>query len=240
MKIALLGYGKMGQLVEEEAHAKGHKIIARFSRQLGTLQERKDELNQADLAIDFSQTASVLPHLKICLELNKPIVIGTTGWDEQLHIAQEMVIKSNGSCLYAPNFSIGVYLFQQIANYAASLLQPFQEYDVAGIEYHHREKLDKPSGTAKALSRNLLKHMPRINDLHFSSVRCGHIPGTHTLHFDSQFDALTLTHEARNRQGFAQGAIAAAEWLLPRQGFFSIDEMMQSINSTLRSQSPCN
>lgn len=229
MKIALLGYGKMGQLVEQLAHAKGHQIVVRFSRQLGTLQERKEELRQADLAIDFSQASFVLPHLEICLELEKPVVIGTTGWDEHLSVAEEMVNKTNGSCLYAPNFSIGVYLFQHIVNYAASLLQPFQDYDVAGIEYHHREKLDQPSGTAKTLSRNLLQHMPRIGEMHFSSIRCGHMPGTHTLHFDSQFDTLTLTHEARSRQGFAQGAIAAAEWILPRQGFFSIDEMMRSI-----------
>lgn len=232
MKIALLGYGKMGQLVEKSAHAKGHQIVSRFSRQLGTLQERKEELRQADLAIDFSQASSVLPHLEICLELSKPIVIGTTGWDEYIPVAQEKVIKSKGCCFYAPNFSLGVYLFQQIVNYAASLLQPFEEYDVSGIEYHHREKLDKPSGTAKALMQNILKHMPRMDDVHFSSVRCGHMPGTHTVHFDSSLDTLTLTHEARNRQGFAQGAIAAAEWVLPQQGFFSIDEMMQSIYLT--------
>jgi 4-hydroxy-tetrahydrodipicolinate reductase len=227
MKIALLGYGKMGQLVEQAAQAKGHQIVARFSRQLGMAQDRQQDLKQADLAIDFSQAACVLPHLELCLALGKPLIIGTTGWEEQYSFAKEMVAQHKGSCLYAPNFSIGVYLFQQIVAYAASLMQPFKDYDVSGIEYHHRQKLDKPSGTAKALSQNLLKHMPRVQDFSFSSVRCGHIPGTHTLHFDSPVDTLVLTHEARNRQGFAHGAIVAAEWLLNRQGFFSIDDMMQ-------------
>lgn len=226
MKIALLGYGKMGQLIEQAAQAKEHHIVARFSRQLGMAQDRRQDLDQADLAIDFSQAACVLPHLELCLTLGKPLVIGTTGWEEQHSIAKEMIKQHNGSCLYAPNFSIGVYLFQQIVAYAASLIHPFKDYDVSGIEYHHRQKLDKPSGTAKTLSKSLLQHMPRLQDLSFSSVRCGHIPGTHTLYFDSPVDTLILTHEARNRQGFAQGAIMAAEWLLNRQGFFSIEDMM--------------
>jgi 4-hydroxy-tetrahydrodipicolinate reductase len=227
MKIALLGYGKMGQLVEQAAQAKGHQIVARFSRHLGMVQDRKHDLAQADLAIDFSLAACVLPHLEICLTLDKPLVIGTTGWEEQCYIAKEMVEQGKGSCLHAPNFSIGVYLFQQIVAYAAALMQPFKDYDVSGIEYHHRQKQDKPSGTAKALSRNLLQNMPRAHDFSFSSVRCGHIPGTHTLYFDSPVDTLVLTHEARNRQGFAYGAIVAAEWLSNRKGFFSIDDMMQ-------------
>jgi 4-hydroxy-tetrahydrodipicolinate reductase len=227
MKIALIGYGKMGQLVEQLAAAKGHQIIARFSRHLGTPQERPQEIAQADIAIDFSQPSVVLNHLNLCLALGKPLVIGTTGWEEQLPTAQQLVKQAQGTCLYAPNFSVGFYLFQQIMGYAASLFQPFTDYDVSGIECHHRQKLDKPSGTAKALSQHLLQHMPRLQTLDFSSVRCGSMPGTHTLHFDSPVDTLTFTHQARNRQGFAQGAILAAEWLLPRQGFFTIDDMMQ-------------
>lgn len=227
MKIALIGYGKMGQLIEQLATANGHQITARFSRQLGTLRERPQDLAQADLAIDFSQATSVLNHLNICLSLGKPLVIGTTGWDEQLITAQQLVQQAKGSCLYSPNFSIGVYLFQQVMAYAASLFQNFSIYDVSGIEYHHKDKLDQPSGTAKALSQHLLHHMPRLHSLDFSSIRCGYIPGTHTLHFDSPADTLTFTHQARNRNGFAQGALMAAEWLLPRQGFFKIEDMMQ-------------
>lgn len=227
MKIALLGYGKMGQLVEQVAQAKGHQVIAKFSRQIGTLQDRQQDLAQADIVIDFSQAACVISHLEFCLALNKPLIIGTTGWEDQYFLAKKMVEAHKGSCLYAPNFSIGVYLFQKIIAYAALLMQSFEDYDVSGIEYHHRQKQDQPSGTAKALSQNLLQHMPRLQEFSFSSVRCGHIPGTHTLHFDSPVDTLVLTHEARNRQGFAHGAIMAAEWLLNQQGFFSIDDMMQ-------------
>lgn len=226
MKIALLGYGKMGQLIEQTAQTKGYPTIARFSRRLGLIDNRLDELAQADIAIDFSHSSAVLEHLKVCLSLNKPIVIGTTGWEEQLTEAQELVQEKNGSCLYAPNFSIGMFLFQMIMSYAAPLFQPFQDYDVSGIEYHHRQKLDQPSGTAQALSQQLLHHLPRLSNFNFSSIRCGHIPGTHTLHFDGPSDTLTFTHQARNRQGFADGALMAAEWLLKRQGFFSIEQMM--------------
>jgi 4-hydroxy-tetrahydrodipicolinate reductase len=227
MKIALIGYGKMGQLIEQLAATKDHDIAARFSLQLGTLHNRSQELAKADLAIDFSQASVVLNHLDICLSLGKPLVIGTTGWEEQLATAEERVEQAKGSCLYAPNFSIGFYLFQHIMGYAASLFQPFNDYDVSGIECHHRQKIDKPSGTAKALSQHILHHMPRLQSLDFSSVRCGHMPGTHTLYFDSSIDTLTFTHQARNRLGFAQGALMAAEWLLPRRGFFTIDDMMR-------------
>lgn len=245
MKIALLGYGKMGKLVEQTALEKGHEVIARFSRQLGLPQDRKQDLDQADLAIDFSQAACVMSHLELCLSLNKPLVIGTTGWENQHANAQEMVKEFKGSCLHAPNFSIGAYLFEQLAGFAAALFQPFQDYDVCGVEYHHRQKLDTPSGTAKALSKQLLKKMPRLDELNFTSVRCGHMPGTHTLQFDSSADTIALTHQARSRQGFACGAIMAAEWLLSRKGFFTIDDMMQShfhhIKETYaRDLSPCN
>jgi 4-hydroxy-tetrahydrodipicolinate reductase len=226
MKIALIGYGKMGKLIEQEALAKGHEIVARFSRQWGTVQNRPHDLAQADLAIDFSRASVVLDHLQICLSFSKPLVIGTTGWEEQRATAQKMVRDANGSCLHAPNFSIGVYLFQQITRYAASLFQPFTDYDVSGVEYHHRHKLDSPSGTAKTLTQNILHQMPRLNDLTFSSVRCGHIPGTHTLHFEGPTDSLIFTHQAHHRQGFADGAIMSAEWLRCRQGFYTFEDMM--------------
>lgn len=227
MKIALFGYGKMGQLIDQTAQNQGYVTIARFSRKLGIVQDRLQDLDQADIAIDFSQSTAVLEHLQLCLALKKPIVIGTTGWDQQLPQAQQMVREAGGSCLYAPNFSIGMVLFQAMMGFAASLFQPFASYDVSGIEVHHRDKLDQPSGTAKILKQKILNSLPRVTDFHFSSVRFGYIPGTHTIHFDSPADTLTFTHEARNRQGFADGALLAAEWLLPRQGFFTIEDMMQ-------------
>ena len=225
MKIALFGYGKMGLLVEQMAQAKGDEIIARFSKTLGTANDQAENLLAADVAIDFSNASCVLPHLELCLKLNIPLVIGTTGWEEQLTYAQERVKEKGGACLYAPNFSIGVFLFQQIVAYAATLFNPFVEYDVSGVEAHHRKKLDHPSGTAKTLTKQLLKKMPRLHDFHFTSIRSGYIPGTHTIQFNGPTDSITLTHEAHNRDGFAQGALLAAEWLITKKGFFSLDDM---------------
>ena len=230
MKIALIGYGKMGQLLEQIAQAKGNQVVARFSRQHGLLRDRVAELAQAEIVIDFSEASGVIEHLELCLELGKPLVIGTTGWEKDYAKAQEWVKQRNGSCFYAPNFSIGLYLFQHIIAYAASLFSAFEEYDVSGIEYHHRQKRDAPSGTAKLLSQIVSEQMPGQQDFHFSSVRCGHMPGTHTLHFDSPIDTLTFTHQARNRNGFAEGALLAAQWLLPRKGFFTMQEMMNDLD----------
>lgn len=227
MKIALLGYGKMGKLIEKIAEAQGHFVIARFSSNLGTLLKRKQELEDADIAIDFSHFGCLHAHLELCLSLNKPLVIGTTGWDENLEKAKSMVEEANGSCLYSPNFSIGVYLFQKIVAYAGALMQPFSAYDIGGAEIHHNQKKDHPSGTAKALTETLRHAMPRSKDFEFASVRCGQFPGTHTLYFDSSIDTITLTHEARSREGFAAGAIKGAEWLLSRQGFFTMDDFMK-------------
>lgn len=227
MKIALIGYGKMGKLIEQEALTQGLHIAALFSRHLGKAQERPQELALADVVIDFSHASAVLDNLQLCLSLGKPLVIGTTGWEEHLPKARGFVEEAGGSAMYAPNFSIGFYLYQQVLNYAAALFQPFNAYDVCGIEYHHNQKLDAPSGTAKGISKNMLQKMPRLNSLNFSSVRCGHMPGTHTIHFDSVPDTLTFTHQARNRLGFAQGALTAAKWLAGKRGFFTIDDMMQ-------------
>ena len=229
MKIALIGTGKLGQLIEQEAYKQGIQIAARFSRRLGLAQDRPQELAEADVVVDVSNASAVLDNIQLCLSLGKPLVIGATGWEEQLPKARQLVADAGGSCLYAPNFSIGFYLYQQILNYAATLFQHFQAYDVCGIECHHKQKLDAPSGTAKSLSKSILLHMPRLESLNFSSVRCGHMPGTHTIQFDSEPDTLTFTHQARNRLGFAQGALMAAKWLSSKKGFFSMDDLMQDL-----------
>ena len=232
MKIALIGYGKMGQLIEQIAGENGHLITARFSKNLGMPSSEDPALKEAEIVFDFSNGHAVLDHLDLCLSLKKPLLIGTTGWEEHFETAKEKVKNLNGSCLYSPNFSLGIHLFHKLISYTASLLEPFEEYDAAGIEYHHRKKVDAPSGTAKMLRQSILEKMPRLNDVNFSSVRCGHFPGTHTLLFDSPTDTLTLSHEARSRDGFAKGALSAGEWLLKKRGFFTlsdmVDEMMQA------------
>lgn len=225
MIIGLIGYGKMGKLVEQEALGQGFQVGAIFSREKPTAKA----LEQIDVAIDFSHGSAVLDHLQACLAAKRPLVIGTTGWEEYLPEARERVLKAQGAALYAPNFSIGFFLFQQMVSYAGTLFQHFEGYDVCGVEWHHKQKADRPSGTAKLLAKTLLQKMPRLQAFEFTSVRCGHMPGTHTLQFDSQSDTLTVTHEARNRLSFAQGALKAAEWLKGKQGFFSLEEMMQEV-----------
>ncbi|SPJ31689.1 4-hydroxy-tetrahydrodipicolinate reductase [Candidatus Protochlamydia amoebophila] len=222
MKIGLLGYGKIGKLIEKIALEKGHEIIAIITREDNDFQKK---LEQVDVLIDFSHPEVVLDHINWSIILNKPIVIGTTGWEDQLEQAREQIQKSTTSCLYSPNFLIGVQLFKQIVSYAAQLIRPFEEFDIAGVELHHNKKLDTPSGTAKALIKNIQEVLPHYS-LKFSSIRCGHMPGTHTLYFDSPTDTIILTHEARNREGFAMGAIKAAEWLKDKQGFFTIEDLV--------------
>lgn len=229
MKIALIGTGKMGQMIEKiiaETHQ--HQITAKFNKTTPfTLETAK--LAAADVYIDFSQSDCVLKHIEICAELRKPIVIGTTGWDAQLTEAKKLIDKHQIGCFYAPNFSIGVTLFSEIVAHAAVLLNSFDEYDVGGVEWHHRHKADAPSGTAKALTKVLLDNMSRSAAPQFTSVRCGSIPGTHTIEFDSPVDSITLTHTARSREGFARGAVRAAEWLQGKQGFFTMKDLIGSI-----------
>ena len=223
MKIALFGYGKMGRLVETIAQKNGHASVCIFDRSFSN----KAELENVDVAIDFSASDAVLDHLEACLAANKPLVIGTTGWDHQIGKAKERVSEANGSCFYSPNFSLGIYFFQKLVSYAGLLFQRLDQYDVCGIESHHAQKKDKPSGTAIALSHALKNQMPRVKDFAFTSIRCGHDPGNHTLIFDSQEDKITLSHQAHNREGFAFGALKAAEWLTNKKGFFTMDDMMK-------------
>jgi 4-hydroxy-tetrahydrodipicolinate reductase len=223
MKIALFGYGKMGKLIHEAACKKNHEIQL-IDRQM-TKTEKSKALRSCQLAIDFSHAHAVDDNIELCIENKKNLVIGTTGWDQDLEKMKSALQKSDIGCLYSPNFALGIALFKQIVAHAARLLAI--DYEVAGIEYHHSEKADSPSGTAKALTNEILKQKLGYKDFEFTSLRCGHLPGTHTLLFDSPSDTITLTHEARNRNCFAEGAVIAAEWLIDKKGFFTLDDYMQ-------------
>lgn len=227
MKIALIGYGKMGKLLHSLAETKGHSIIAIVdSKQPLSSRSSQEAIQQADVCIDFSTPESVLENVKFLSARKKNIVMGTTGWSKDLPKVQEMIAKSSTGFLHAPNFSIGVVLFLQILEKAAHLISPFQDYDIAGLEIHHKQKLDSPSGTAKAITSKLepiLANKP----LTFSSARVGNTPGTHSVIFDSPVDTITLTHAARNREGFVHGAITAAEWLQGKQGMFTLDDILK-------------
>ena len=225
MKIALIGYGKMGKMIEEAALQKGHSISAKFSPRKQLLTE--NSLSHADVCIDFSHPDCIFENIKMMASMGKSIVVGTTGWDHHLDEVRELVEKNNIGLIYSANFSIGVTLFFEIVSHAASLIGEFDGYDVGISEEHHRHKADSPSGTALVLSRLIHKIQEKRPPI--SSLRCGSIPGMHSVCFDSAHDTITLMHQARNRQGFAQGAVSAAEWLLGKRGFFTLEQMVRDL-----------
>lgn len=227
LKLALIGYGKMGQLVEEVAQTRGHQVISKIDpkEKYQTITEKA--LDGVDVCIDFSHPESVLENIQCASILGKNLVVGTTGWYEQISQAKKIISTHDVGLIYSPNFSLGVHLFLKIVAHAAALINSHVQYDVAGYEAHHRQKLDAPSGTALSILDVLLKEMTRKEkeEITFSSLRCGHIPGTHAVLFDSLVDTIELKHTARNRQGFAYGAVVAAEWIDQKKGFYSLEAL---------------
>jgi len=253
MKIALIGYGKMGKMIEQLARAQGHSIAAivdPFAKDTPSgIPVSKDiasaDLSSAEAAIEFTQPATAVENIVALARKKIPAVIGTTGWHEHMGEVRKAVEDAGSSLLWASNFSIGVNLFYRIAWYASQLVNNFPEYDIGGFEAHHNKKLDSPSGTAKTLAEGVVSRIdrkkkivwetmnrkPEDDELHFASLRMGSVPGTHSLFFDSPADTIEITHTARGREGFASGAIRAAQWLAAekRRGVFTIDEMLKDI-----------
>ena len=253
MKIAIIGYGKMGKMIEQIARAQGHAIAAIVDpfaddAPAGIAVSKtvaEAALDSADAAIEFTQPSTAAANIIALAERKIPTVVGTTGWHERMGEVSKAVEASGGSLLWASNFSIGVNLFYRIAWYAAELANNFPEYDVGGFEAHHNKKIDSPSGTAKILAEGALSRIdrkkkivwetmnrkPEADELHFPSLRMGSVPGIHSLFFDSPADTIEITHTARGREGFASGAIRAAQWLSAekRRGIFTIDDMLKDI-----------
>lgn len=225
MKIALLGYGKMGKMVETAAQSRGHTIVARINSSDWNVHA----LNSPDICIDFTLPESALDNLRRMISLKIPVVIGTTGWYDHLEEIKALVERQQSAVLYGPNFSVGVHIWMQTLAEASRLVNAFESYDASAIEQHHAQKLDSPSGTALEMARIVEKRIDRLQQLPISSVRCGFIPGTHTLTLDSPCDSISITHTARNREGFADGAIMAAEWLLGKRGLYSFSDCMQEM-----------
>ncbi|CCB85183.1 dihydrodipicolinate reductase [Parachlamydia acanthamoebae UV-7] len=223
MKIALVGYGKMGKMLEKLAIQKEHQIVSRVSSENC---EGWKSIHKADVCIEFSKPDAVLENLEKICNHGIPTVIGTTGWYDQFDQLKSLVDKYQVGVLYSPNFSLGIQLFLKMMRYAAQLMAPFPEYSAAGIEYHHSQKLDSPSGTAQKLAQVLNEELKSTPPLAFSSVRCGTFPGTHTILFDTFADTISFTHEARNREGFAAGAIRAAEWVVDKKGIFTFEQCL--------------
>jgi 4-hydroxy-tetrahydrodipicolinate reductase len=229
MKIALIGYGAMGGLIETLAIAKGHEIgrIIREADANLSAAELAERLNNSDVAIDFSAGGAVRRNVEACMLAGVPLVEGTTGWNEQRGQIEKFVTENDGAMVFGANFSIGVNLFYKITDYAAELFAKFPEYQAFIEEQHHSRKKDAPSGTALKLKDIVSRHI--AEGFSVSSTRAGNIPGTHRVGFDGPADQILLEHAARSREGFAAGAILAAEWIVGKKGFFEFADVMNEI-----------
>ncbi|HPE82930.1 MAG: 4-hydroxy-tetrahydrodipicolinate reductase [Aequorivita sp.] len=230
MKIALLGYGKMGKTIEKLALEKGHTIVFK-----STSDSEKGFFDEADAAIEFSSPESAVKNISRALEAGIPIVCGTTGWLEKHDEMVKLCEKRNGSFIYASNFSVGVNLFFSINDYVAKLMAPWKEYNVSVEEIHHLQKKDAPSGTAITIAEGILKHSDKKdwklntseeNSLNITAKREEDVKGTHTVSYNSSIDTISLKHEAHSREGFAMGAILAAEFLKDKKGIFTMRNVL--------------
>ena len=226
MKVALIGYGAMGQLVAAEARKAGDEVgVVITSKDSDLILAEK--LRGHDVAIDFSIGEAVLKNIEACARAKVPLVEGTTGWKQHEAQAKQIVNEHSGAMVYGANFSIGVNLFYRIAKQAAALFAAVEGYAPFIEEAHHNRKRDAPSGTALKLRDLMSEHLgPEIPT---SSTRAGYIPGTHRVGFDSEADQVLLTHTARSRQGFASGALLAAHWIVGRTGVFEFGEVIEEI-----------
>ena len=232
MEIALIGYGAMGRLIEDLAENKNHEIAVVIDESDAGLsaEELSEKLKNIDAAIDFSVAEAVQRNIEACLMANIPLVEGTTGWDSKKENIKKSVVEKNGAFVFGANFSIGVNLFYKIAAYASELFSKFEDYEAFIEEQHHSRKRDAPSGTALKLKEIVSKNIAK--DFSVSSTRAGNIPGTHRVGFDGASDQILLEHFARSREGFASGAILAAEWIIGRKGFWEFTDVMDEILKT--------
>lgn len=245
MKIAIIGYGKMGHEIEKVAKAKNIAATTIDSHEANAQHKEINEksMDNVDVCVDFTHPESVIANIKKAASFKKNIVVGTTGWYDKLNEAKKAVEQNGIGFIYASNFSIGVNIFFKVIESAAKIINKIEDYDIYGYELHHNKKVDSPSGTAKSIGDILTKNIRRKdtlvydkldrkiekNELHIASVRAGFIPGTHVVGFDSAADTIELAHAARSREGFALGAVMAAQWIQNKKGFYDINDMMKSI-----------
>ena len=242
MKIALIGYGKMGKLLERFAQERGHEICITIDADNAS-DIRSERFKEADVAIEFSVPHAALEHIYDAFEADVPIVVGTTGWYDELAAVEQKCQAGNNTLLYASNFSVGVNVFFYVNKVLAKLMNRYPQYDVQVEEIHHTQKLDAPSGTAITIAEGILDGLERKNswvnevigqqddvvtkpnELLIESHRIEEVPGTHTVIYSSEVDELEFKHTAHSRAGFALGAILAAEWLQDKKGFYAIQDM---------------
>ena len=238
MKIALLGYGKMGKAIEAIALEIGHSIVLRADVESYSL----EDLAKADVAIEFSTPDTALQNIKNCADAGVPVVVGTTAWYHQFEEAKAYIDSKNGGLFTATNFSIGVNLFWKITSDASKLLSQYAEYEPSVDEIHHTQKLDAPSGTAITTAEKMLDQIGRKNkwvhhengvgsisnelELSVRSFREENVPGTHTVKFASEIDTIEITHTAHSRKGFASGALTAAKFMVGKSGVFTMNDLL--------------
>ena len=230
MKIALLGYGKMGKVIEKIALERGHEIVLKKGSNASF-----DGLEKAEVAIDFSVPTSAVTNISTCFEKGVPVISGTTGWLEKYDEMVALCQSKNGSFIYGSNFSLGVNIFFALNDYLAKMMNQMKEYKVSMEEIHHTQKLDAPSGTAISLANGIIKNTdysnwtlenPTASEIHIDAKRIENIPGTHSVFYDSGVDQIEIKHTAHTREGFALGSIVAAEWLLGRKGVFTMKDVL--------------
>ncbi|MDB9960742.1 4-hydroxy-tetrahydrodipicolinate reductase [Oceanihabitans sp.] len=230
MRIALLGYGKMGKTIEQIALQRGHSIVIKANH------GDEYDITEADIAIDFSIPKAAYKNISHCLTHNVPVISGTTGWLEHYDQAVALCQAEKGAFIYASNFSLGVNIFFELNRTLAKMMNTLKEYKVSIEEIHHTQKLDAPSGTAITLANDIIKAHSnysswRLNEsadqtIGITSKRIEDVPGTHTINYNSDVDAININHIAHNRQGFALGAVIAAEWLLGKTGVFTMKDVL--------------
>jgi 4-hydroxy-tetrahydrodipicolinate reductase len=234
MKIALLGYGKMGQTIERIAFERGHEIVL-----------KKDEFNTyeglsaADVAIDFSIPSVAVENISSSFYANVPVISGTTGWLEHYDEMVALCKSKDGAFISSSNFSLGVNLFFELNDYLAKMMAKFDSYRVEMEEIHHTQKLDAPSGTAISLAKGVIANSqynnwtlnePKSDEIHIDAIRIEDVPGTHTVSYISEIDTIDIKHTAHNRDGFALGAVIAAEWIIGKKGVFSMKDVLNFNN----------
>lgn len=246
MKVLIVGYGFMGREVEKILVQRKHNIFARvdpLAEDADTKTIDKKDMEKADVVIEFALAQSIEQRIEQYVNGRIPAVIATTGWYDRLEAVKKIVANSPVGIVYGPNFSVGANVFFKLVGQAAKIINRFPEYDIMAYEIHHKRKKDSPSGTAQAIGNIILQNSDKKdtlvtekldrkieeNELHFASIRGGDVPGKHTILFDSAFDTIEMTHNARNRCGFALGAVLAAEWIIGKKGFFRFEEFINKL-----------
>lgn len=230
MKIALLGYGKMGKTIETIAVKRGHTIVIKANA------DTIYDITQADIAIDFSLPKVAFNNISNCINNNIPVISGTTGWLDDYNKIETLCEEKKGAFIYASNFSLGVTIFFELNKTLAKMMSSLKEYNISMEEIHHTQKLDAPSGTAISLANDIIEVNDQYNtwgldqsangSLPITAKRIENVPGTHTITYKSEVDTIDITHTAHNREGFALGAVIAAEWLLGKTGVFTMKDVL--------------